>query len=122
MFDKGMELDRHLDQLIEKVEGALLALLLDPQGIPVASAPSKPFLDPEALGARYGLLLRELLDVSTRLLGEVRTILFDLEKATLIALPLKDGYTLLLLLQPDGNIGRGIFEAKKAAFALEKKL
>lgn len=116
------ELSQPLDQLIAKVEGALLALLLDPQGVPVASAPLRPFLDPEALGARYGLLLRELLDVSTRLLGEVRTILFDLEKATLVALPLKDGYTLLLFLQPDGNVGRGIFEAKKAAFALEKEL
>lgn len=116
------ELSQPLDQLIEKVEGALLALLLDPQGIPVASAPPKPFLDPEALGARYGLLLRELLDLSTRLLGEIRTILLDLEKATLIALPLKDGYTFLLALTPDGNVGRGIFEAKKAAFALEKEL
>ena len=117
-----MELDRQLDQLIERVEGAILALLLDPEGVPVASAPPEPSLDPEALGARYGLLLRELLDVSMRLLGEVRTILLDLEKATLVTLPLKEGYALLLALEPDGNVGRGIFEAKKAAFFLEKEL
>lgn len=118
-----MEFTEHLEPLLAKVEGALMALLLDPDGVVVASLPPEPPLDAEGLGGGYGLLVRELLATSKRVgQGEARTILLELEKASLIALPLKGGYSLFLVLQPDGNLGRGVFEAKKAAFWLEKGL
>lgn len=118
-----MDVSQYLAPLVEKVEGAVMTLLLDPDGVVVALFPPTPPLDAEGLAARYALLFRELIPASIRAgPGEARTILVELEKASLVALPLKEGYVLSLIVKPGGNVGRGIFEAKKAAFFLEKGL
>ncbi len=100
-----------------------MVFLLDSAGGVVGCSPQSPPLDAEGLASRYARLFRELILASTRTgQGEARTILMELEKASLVALPVKGGSLLCLILKPGGNIGRGIFEAKKAAFFLEKGL
>ncbi len=118
-----MDVSQSLAFLAEKVEGVLMTILLDPRGVVLAHFPPSPPLDPERFAARYALLFHEFISTSARVgPGEVQTILMDLERASLVALPLKDGYVLSLLLRPSGNVGRAIFETKKIAFSLEKGL
>jgi len=115
-----MDVSRSLAFLAEKVEGALMTILLDPRGVVLAHFPPSPPFDPERFAARCTLLFNELIATSTRVgPGKVQTILMDLEQASLVALSLKDGSILSLLLRPGGDIGRAVFEAKKTAFFLE---
>ncbi|MBI3988198.1 MAG: roadblock/LC7 domain-containing protein [candidate division NC10 bacterium] len=118
-----MDFRQYLASVVEKVEGAVMTILFDPDGMVVALFPETSPFDAEGLAARYAFLFRELILASTRAgQGEIRTILMELENASVVALPLKEGYVLSLILKPGGNVGRGIFEVKKAAFFLEKGL
>ena len=54
--------------------------------------------------------------------GTVRQFAVRSNKATIMLSAVTSEYYLLILLSPEGNAGRALFEARKAGFALEKEL
>ncbi len=118
-----MDFQTTLDSLLERIQGSVGALLLDPQGIPLALARRDTTLDLEEIGVRYSLLLGEVLRLSDRReQGILRRLIVEMEKATLLIFTLHRGFSLFLLLAPDGEVGRGIFEARKAVFTLNQQM
>jgi predicted regulator of Ras-like GTPase activity (Roadblock/LC7/MglB family) len=112
-----------LDELLRKVAGTRAAILLDQEGMPIAQASLGAGVDLEAAGAGAGLLLRETLAAAERLgQGAVGEVLLEAERLTVAMIPLKNACSLCLLLGPDAVVGRSLFEARKAALALDQSL
>ena len=112
-----------LTDLLHRVEGLRGAILLDQEGMPIALASQEIGLDFEAAGAGAGLLLRDTLAAALRLgQGEVGEVLLEGERMSIAMIPLKSACSLCLLLGPDAVLGRSLFEARRAAFALDQSL
>jgi len=112
-----------LDDLLRKVVGGRGAILLDQGGVPIAQTSQAPGLDLEAAGAGASLLLRESLAVAERLEhGLVGEVVLEAERMTVVMIPLKNACSLCLLLNPQTVLGQSLFEARRAAFALDQSL
>jgi predicted regulator of Ras-like GTPase activity (Roadblock/LC7/MglB family) len=112
-----------LTGLLGRVAGARGAVLLDQRGAPIAQACQGPVRDLETGTARAGPLLRETLAAAQRLgQGTVGDVLLEAEHMAVAMLPLKNAHSLCLFLSPEAVLGRGLFEARKAAFALDQSL
>jgi predicted regulator of Ras-like GTPase activity (Roadblock/LC7/MglB family) len=69
------------------------------------------------------MLLRETVAAAEGLgQGSVTDVLLEAERASLALIPLKTSCALCLLLAPDAIPGQGIFEARRAASALDQAL
>ena len=118
-----MNFDAALRSLLERAAGVRGCVLLDPDGILLGSALAGPEINGEDLGARCSLLLRELATVTPRLGGgPLRASILDAEGGSLVLVPLRGNYGLVLLLEQDGNLGQALFEARKVGFALNVAL
>ena len=109
-----------LTDLVGRVGGCLGAILVDKDGVPVAQAAQGPAVDLEAIAALSHPLLQGTLAAAARLgQGAVSEVLLEAERATLAMIPLKNSCFLCLLLAPEAMLGRGLFEARRAASALD---
>jgi predicted regulator of Ras-like GTPase activity (Roadblock/LC7/MglB family) len=112
-----------LADFLNRVPGSRGAILLDQEGMPIAQASQGPGPDLEAAGAGAGLLLRETLAAAERLgQGEVGEVLLEGKRMTVVMIPLKSACSLCVLLASDAVLGRSLFEARRAAFALDQSL
>jgi predicted regulator of Ras-like GTPase activity (Roadblock/LC7/MglB family) len=112
-----------LADLLNRVPGSRGAILLDQEGMPIAQASHESGPDLEAAGAGAGLLLRETLAAAERLgQGEVGEVLLEGERMSIAMIPLKSACSLCVLLGSEAVLGRSLFEARKAAFALDQTL
>jgi predicted regulator of Ras-like GTPase activity (Roadblock/LC7/MglB family) len=118
-----MDMQEILSDLLDRVAGSRGAIIFDQDGVPIAHATQDPALDVDAVGAGCSLLLRDTLAAAERLAqGTVADILLEAERATVAMIPLKNACSLCLLLAPNAVVGRGLFEARKAAFTLDQAL
>ena len=109
-----------LASLLSRVPGSRDAILLDRNGGSLAQASQDPALDLATLSARCLPLLTETLAAADRLgQGAVADVLVQAERATLAMFPLKDARCLCLVLDSDAVLGRGLFEARRAAASLD---
>lgn len=118
-----MDFEAALRSLLERTAGVRGCVLLDGDGILLASALAGPDVSGEDLGARCGLLLRELAAVTPHLGGgPLRATILDAERGSIVLLPLLGNYGLALFLGREGNLGQALFEARKVGFALNAAL
>ncbi len=118
-----MDIREVLASLHQKVEGAVASVLVGSDGETIDLYSEDTTLDAEWIGARYGIVIRDVLGTLKRLnQGELRTIVMELEKGTLVILPLRGLFSLMLFLQPQGNLGQALFHGRVVASALEKEL
>lgn len=116
-----MDIHRALQTLSERIPGVEGCHLTDSQGILVASIP-----EPERgqeLAALLALPLRELSFFGERFLGgRTRAALLEFERGSLVLVPLKGGYVLMLEMAPGANLGRALYEARKVGSTLTQAL
>jgi predicted regulator of Ras-like GTPase activity (Roadblock/LC7/MglB family) len=116
---KGM-----LETIIERTEGSLGALIMGTDGIAVekvlGEAGNEANLDVAA--AEFTSLVRSSQRVGNDIgLGNLRELVISLDKAIVIMRLLSRDYFVVLALNPDGNLGRGRFELRKAELQLAKE-
>lgn len=112
-----------LRRVAEKVEGTRAVSLVGSDGIPVETWGSPEGLSIESVAAEVGGLLKAARStVSASGDGEVREVATVTDGAITLLSRVTREYYLLLLLAREGNLGRGRFELRKAAAALEKEL
>jgi hypothetical protein len=100
--------------------GALAAAFLDPQGETVAHAGNPDAL--LLLGAYQSVWLAEMARASRRAgLGELAELSLDFGSRRIVSTEVKDGYFLLVLLEPQGLVApvRARLEKARRAFAQE---
>jgi predicted regulator of Ras-like GTPase activity (Roadblock/LC7/MglB family) len=112
-----------LRRIAERVGGTRAVSLVGADGIPVESWGSPEGLSIETVAAEVGSLLRAARNTgSASGDGEVREVATVTDGGITIVSRVTREYYLLLLLAREGNLGRGRFELRKAAAALEKEL
>ena len=112
-----------LRRIAERVEGARAVSLVGVDGIAIDTYGSEDRSAIEALAAEMGAFVKSSRsregDSADRVIGQLCLMRED---TTAILSRVTEEYYLLLLLSPEGNLGRGRFELKKAALTLEKEL
>ena len=113
-----------LESIIERTEGSLGALIMGTDGIAVekvlGQAGQEANLDVAA--AEFTTLVRSAQRAGGDTgLGGLRELVVSLEGAIMLMRLLTKDYFVVLALNPEGNLGRGRFELRKAELKLAKE-
>lgn len=112
-----------LESIIERTEGSLGALIMGTDGIAVEKllgGGNEANLDVAA--AEFTSLVRNAQRAGKDTgLGELRELVISLDQAVVIMRLLSREYFVVLALRPEGNLGRGRFELRKAELQLAKE-
>lgn len=112
-----------LRRIAERVEGSRAVSLVGVDGIAIDTYGSHDKSAMEALAAEMGAFVKSSRGRdATSANGAVQQLCLVTGEAIAVLSRVTEEYYLLLLLTPEGNLGRGRFELKKAALALEKEL
>lgn len=115
-----MSFAEKLTGIVDRVEGAVAAMVLGIDGIPIERRARDPGFDVEAVAAELTTLLRRGTQTAADTqLGSLRELIIVAEHLTVLMRPITREYFLLLVLSPGGNVGRARFEMRKAQLALE---
>ena len=112
-----------LRRVADRVEGTRAVSLVGVDGIAIDSYVSAEGLPMESLAAETGALVKAAQAAGAMTdHGALELLTVASARAATILCRVTEEYYLLLLLARDGNFGRGRFELRKAASALEKEL
>jgi predicted regulator of Ras-like GTPase activity (Roadblock/LC7/MglB family) len=112
-----------LRRVAERVEGTRAVSLVGVDGIAIDSYVSSEGLPMDSLAAESGAIIKAAHGAQALTdHGPLQQLTLASERAATILCRVTEEYYLLLLLARDGNFGRGRFELRKAAAALEKEL
>jgi predicted regulator of Ras-like GTPase activity (Roadblock/LC7/MglB family) len=113
-----------LKTIVEKTDGGLGALIMGVDGLSV----EKFFTDEGEAGnldvaaAEFTSLVRNAMRSGSDLnLGELRELVVSLGNVTFAMRLFNNDYFVVLALNPDGNLGRGRYELRKAELMLSKE-
>lgn len=99
-----------LKEVVNGTEGALGALVVGVDGIPVDEFSVQGDLDLQPMTVEYATLLKEIEKGSRAAhLGSTKEVTVIAERAMIMLRRLNDEYFLVLVIRPDGNFGKGRF-------------
>ncbi len=109
-----------LKESVDRVDGAVSAMIIAADGIPVQEYVSEKLIDLTGLGAEASAMIREINLASENLgLGEAREFSLISDMCGIIMRKINADYYLALVIKPEGNYGKGRFVLKSAIPKLE---
>ena len=115
---------KSLSEIIEKTEGAVGALIMGVDGIAVERVflPEGSEANMDVAATEVNSLIRSALRAGSDTgFGGLRELVLGFEGIQLVARLLTPEYFIVLALGPDGNLGRGRFELRKAELDLARE-
>lgn len=112
-----------LETILEHTEGSLGALIMGTDGIAVEKVLGEGNeLNLDIAAAEFTSLVRSSQRAGKETgLGTLRELVISLDSAVLIMRLLSRDYFVVLAMSPEGNLGRGRFELRKAELQLAKE-
>jgi predicted regulator of Ras-like GTPase activity (Roadblock/LC7/MglB family) len=112
-----------LETILEHTEGSLGALIMGTDGIAVEKVLGEGNeLNLDIAAAEFTSLVRSSQRAGRETgLGTLRELVISLDSAVLIMRLLSRDYFVVLAMSPEGNLGRGRFELRKAELQLAKE-
>ena len=113
-----------LENVIERTEGSLGALIMGTDGIAVEKVFGEEGKEAnlDVAAAEFTSLVRNAQRAGNDIgLGGLREMVVALESATIVMRILSKDYFVVLAMNPQGNLGRGRFELRKAELKLAKE-
>jgi len=113
-----------LRAIVEKTDGSLGALIMGADGLSVEKFFSEEGVEEnlDVAAAEFTSLVRSASRSGRDLdLGELRELVVMLGKVTFVMRLFSRDYFALLAIKPEGNLGRGRYELKKAELSLAKE-
>jgi predicted regulator of Ras-like GTPase activity (Roadblock/LC7/MglB family) len=99
-----------LKEVVHGTEGALGALIVGLDGIPVEEYVLNREIDLQSMTVEYSALLKEIEKGSQAAqLGTTREVTVVAEKAMIMLRRLNEEYFFVLIIKPEGNFGKGRF-------------
>jgi predicted regulator of Ras-like GTPase activity (Roadblock/LC7/MglB family) len=99
-----------LKAVVNGTEGALGALVVGVDGIPVEEYSVTGEIDLQSMTVEYSTLLKEIEKGSQAAqLGTTKEVTVIADKAMIMLRRLNDEYFMVLIIRPDGNFGKGRF-------------
>lgn len=109
-----------LKEAVEKVDGAVSAVILGSDGILVEEYAMERLLNLEDLGAEASTMIRDINIAAKDLgLGTARECSIVSDKCGIIMRQINASYYLVLVIRPDGNYGKGRFVLKTTVPKIE---
>ena len=113
-----------LQSIVEKTDGSLGALIMGADGLPVENFFTEEgnAANLDVAAAEFTSLIRSAGKSGKDLdLGELRELVVSLGKVTFVMRLFNKDYFAVLALKPDGNLGRGRYELRKAQLVLAEE-
>lgn len=109
-----------LKETVDRVEGAVSAMIIAADGIPVQEYISEQLIDLTGLGAEASAMIRDIGNAAENLgLGNAREFSIISDRCGIIMRKISGEYYLALVIKPDGNYGKGRFILKTAIPKIE---
>lgn len=113
-----------LQSIVERTDGSLGALIMGADGLPV-----EKFFTEEGEAANLDIAAAEFTSLIRSAgksgkdldLGELHELVVAMGKVTIVMRLFNKDYFAVLALKPDGNLGRGRYELRKAELVLAKE-
>ena len=113
-----------LQSIIAKTDGSLGALIMGADGLSVEKFFNQEGAETnlDVAAAEFTSLIRNASKSGQELdLGELRELVVSLGKVTFLMRLFNKDYFVVLAMKPDGNLGRGRYELRKAEMLLAKE-
>jgi len=111
-----------IQQVVKGTDGALGAMIVGLDGIPVEEYSVSGNLDLQSMTVEYSALLKEIEKGSqTSDMGTTKEVTVIAEKAMIMLRRLNNEYFFVLILKPEGNFGKGRFLLRMSAPKLLKE-
>ncbi len=99
-----------LKEVVHGTEGALGALIVGLDGIPVEEYAVSSDMDIQSMTVEYSSLIKEIEKGSQAAqMGSTKEVTVIADKAMIMLRRLNDEYFFVLILKPEGNFGKGRF-------------
>ena len=109
-----------LKDTVEKVDGAVSAMIIASDGIPVEEYVAEKIIDLTGLGAEASAMIRDIALAAENLgLGEAREFSIISDKCGIIMRKINEEYYIALIIKPEGNYGKGRFVLKTTVPSIE---
>ncbi len=117
-----MSFSKILKEAVEKVDGAVTAMIIGADGMPVEEYASEKLINLEALSAESSAMIKDIGNAAETLgLGEAKEFSIISDRCGIIMRKINDDYYLALIIKPDGNYGKGRFVLKNTIPKIEKE-
>ena len=111
-----------LEEIVGKVDGAVSAMIIAADGIPVQEYVAERLIDLTGLGAEASAMIRDVALAAENLgLGEAREFSIISDLCGIIMRKINDEYYIALIIRPDGNYGKGRFVLKTVVPKIESE-
>ncbi|HAM50816.1 MAG TPA: hypothetical protein DCP92_09055 [Nitrospiraceae bacterium] len=105
-----MSFEHVLKEVVERVDGAVSAMVIGADGILVDEYAVKKLLNLDDLGAESSAMIRDInLAAQNLALGEAKEFSIISDRCGIIMRQINPEYYLALVITPDGNYGKGRF-------------
>lgn len=111
-----------LKEAVENVEGVVGAMIMDSDGITVQDYFLNSPVDSQSLSAEYSTFLKDIDRASESLgIGKTNEISIISEGCIVLIRRINREYSIVLIMKPDANFGKGRFILRKTLPRLEKE-
>ncbi len=111
-----------LKETVEKVDGAVSAMIIASDGILVEEYVQEKLIDLTGLGAEASAMIRDIGYAAENLrLGEAREFSIISDTCGIIMRKINEGYYLALVIKPEGNYGKGRYILKTTVPKIENE-
>ncbi len=109
-----------LKETVEKVDGAVSAMIIDTDGISVQEYVREKLVDLTGLSAEASAMIKDInLAAENLRLGNAKEFSIISDRCGIIMRKINTGYYLALVIKPEGNYGKGRFVLKTAVPKIE---
>jgi len=115
-----MSFEEVLKEAVDKVNGAVSAMIIGTDGISVQEYAPEKLIDLAGLSAEASAMIRDIGTAADNLrLGEAREFSIISDRCGIIMRKINADYYIALIIKPDGNYGKGRYILKTAIPKLE---
>ena len=108
-----MDFSDILKEAVDKVDGAVAAMILASDGIPVQEYVTEKLIDLTGLGAEASAMIRDVGYAAENPAGQAREFSIVSDTCGIIMRKINDEYYLSLVIKPEGNYGRDAMSSKQ---------
>jgi len=119
-----MSLRDSLNTIVQSVDGALSAIIMAYDGIPIDEVTvERPELDIQLLSVEYSTVLKEIKRaVDVIKMGDLEEVCISTTRTCVVVRVLNDDLFAVLIMNRDGNIGKGRYLLKLKSFEILREL
>ncbi|MCE5194521.1 MAG: roadblock/LC7 domain-containing protein [Nitrospiraceae bacterium] len=117
-----MSFSEVLKEIVLRVDGAASAMIIGADGISVEEYTSEKLVNLEDLGAEASAMIKNISEAAETLgLGEAKEFSIISDRCGIIMRKINQDYYLALVIQPDGNYGKGRFIMRTTISKIESE-